>query len=100
VSGPSSRAWIGGGGMTAGSGTGPPSGAAGADAGQRAPERDGTGAAVRGAHGPPGPPCIPRRTARDSRAMTAVTHAVETAREAVSGVCVPALLISLALLLL
>lgn len=32
--------------------------------------------------------------------MTAVTHAVETAREADSGVCVPALLISLALLLL
>ena len=32
--------------------------------------------------------------------MTAVTRAVETAREAASGACVPALLISLALLLL
>jgi hypothetical protein len=44
--------------------------------------------------------CIAPRPARDFGAMSTVTRAVETAREAASGVCMPALLLSLALLLL
>ena len=62
--------------------------------------RDRTAAPVRSAHAPPCAMCIALRPERDFGPMTAVIRAVETAREAASGVCMPALLLSLALLLL